>query len=446
MKYLITILLFLPTVLFAQLPTIDEPQDSDAHFTPSRGVPSTTRNDTLRTYMAPKNLGTIALSPGSDFLPDSLRGNFFYSSSDSKWYFVSYDRSFIDVTSSGAVEGELKPPTASFRQYYEDSTYITVSAESVSGKGVEGISVIDGVASIITSSGDAYPIPKRTGPSGVIPYSGALDIRNAYSHVGVPYFNTSNNISVGDSLATIGDRLYFSFTTDSIAFPSFTGAIQVGVTPANKIYRQYTARFEHDGLSTWYDIVSRDKDLYYDFESGNAEPDFEIISEGTGIAITNEVGYIRGVAVSPSASDSRGNRYQNIISVTNADIVFRAEKVSGTGSAGVIFYDDVSGDWFGVITSNGSSSTAIRAFSSTGEFSALSNRPFDADRDIEISFDGVNVSMRTQTTDNSPEYTILLPSTAIVTPRSSYKVAMYVGATTDVEMRLHELKFTRYER
>lgn len=82
--------------LFAQLPTIDEPQDSDAHFTPSRGVPSMTRNDTLRKYMAPQNLGPIALQPGIDFLPDSLRGNFF-KAPDSLYYFVAYDRSYISA-------------------------------------------------------------------------------------------------------------------------------------------------------------------------------------------------------------------------------------------------------------------------------------------------------------------------------------------------------------
>jgi hypothetical protein len=112
LKYLLTILLFLPVALFAQLPTVDEPQDGDGHFTPSRGIPSITRNDTLRKYMAPQNLGSLNLLPGTDFLPDNTRGNFFQSSVDSKWYFVAYDRTYIDITGAGGGSGTVESVVA----------------------------------------------------------------------------------------------------------------------------------------------------------------------------------------------------------------------------------------------------------------------------------------------------------------------------------------------
>lgn len=340
----------------------------------------------------------------------------------------------------------FKAPTAVFRKYYTDSTYALVSEESVSGKGVEGVTSINGVPHIVTRSGDVYKVPKATGPSGVSTYTGSVDIRFPYAHVGIPYFSSNLTVTVGDSLATIGDRTYFTFTTDGTSFPDFTGAELTDTAPANDLSQQYTARFQYDGLTTWYDIVGRNKDLIYDFAGTDDEPDWETVTEGTGRTFTNADGYIAGVAVSPTGSDSRGVRYQNKVAVANADIVFRAEKLSGTGSAGVIFYDEGTGDWFGAITYNGNSGTNIRGFSSTSEFNSLSNRPFDADRDIEISFDGTNVTIRTQTTDNSAEYTTIINNVAITSPRTSYKVGLFVGATTDIELRLHELEFTRYEK
>jgi hypothetical protein len=340
----------------------------------------------------------------------------------------------------------LSPPTASFRQHYADSTTVLVSVESVTGYGLAGVSQIDGKSYIITKAGESYPIAKSTGPSGIIDYVGAVDIQHAYSHTGTPYLTSSSAIPVVDTAATIGDKSYFSFTTDGTAFPVFSGAGNTDSIPGNDFSQLFTARFEFDGLHTWYDIQARDKPLNYDFTGSQSLADFETIADGTGVTITEESNGVSGVAVSPSVSDSRGNRYQNRVEVSSADIVFRLEKISGTGSAGLIFYDEGSGDWFGVITNNGSSSTAIRAFSSTGEFSALSSRPFDKDRNIRIFWDGANVTMDTQTTDNSADYTVLRASTAIANPRANYKVGMYLGGTGDISMSLKNLTFTRYEK
>jgi hypothetical protein len=62
--------------------------------------------------MAPQNLGSLNLLPGTDFLPDNTRGNFFQSSVDSKWYFVAYDRTYIDITGTGGGSGTVESVVA----------------------------------------------------------------------------------------------------------------------------------------------------------------------------------------------------------------------------------------------------------------------------------------------------------------------------------------------
>jgi hypothetical protein len=190
LKYLLTILLFLPVALFAQLPTVDEPQDGDGHFTPSRGIPSITRNDTLRKYMAPQNLGSLNLLPGTDFLPDNTRGNFFQSSVDSKWYFVDYDREYFDITGSGG---------ASFVEYLINSLPTSINANEayrIKGRGWYDYSA--------------------TLPSGYVLGESAFQVGSNYLLIRV-----EGNVSV-NQFGAVGDG-----TTDDL--PAFQAAIDFAV-------------------------------------------------------------------------------------------------------------------------------------------------------------------------------------------------------------------------
>jgi len=101
MKYVFALLvLFACAGLHGQaldaLPTIDEPQDFDKIHTYTRGFSAALRLDTLRKYFAADIVEGIATSPYTS-IPDSLRGRFFTSTSDSLYY-VDYNYNFYNLT------------------------------------------------------------------------------------------------------------------------------------------------------------------------------------------------------------------------------------------------------------------------------------------------------------------------------------------------------------
>ena len=91
MKYVLILLLalFLPALSFGQalaaLPGIDEPQDADRIHTYTRGFSVAFQLDTLRKYFAADLVENLAVNPYTS-IPDSLRGRFFTSTSDSLYY------------------------------------------------------------------------------------------------------------------------------------------------------------------------------------------------------------------------------------------------------------------------------------------------------------------------------------------------------------------------
>jgi hypothetical protein len=105
MKYIFLLLLalFLCTDVFGQaldaLPGIDQPQPSDRIHTYTRGFSAAFQLDTLRKYFAADIVENIAVDPYTS-IPDSLRGRFFTSTSDSLYY-VDYYGGFVNLTGGG---------------------------------------------------------------------------------------------------------------------------------------------------------------------------------------------------------------------------------------------------------------------------------------------------------------------------------------------------------
>jgi len=297
--------LFLPALSFGQaldaLPGIDEPQDADRIHTYTRGFSAAFQLDTLRKYFAADLVEGLAVDPYTS-IPDSLRGRFFTSTSDSLYY-VDYSGAFYNFTK---LQKNAQDYADAAQQAAEDYAETNFGVKKPS-KSTNAMALYNGSATVkIVFIGDSNG--ERQGSYANIVSGSAMA---AYGNGGIGY------ISPGKQASDPNPAWGWGKATRSAGWTVF-GKDDIGTNPDMAFLRKIessnasdTIRYERNDdfiisqsrLNSRVRIFSGKNGATYEYR----------INNGTWVTVTTPTG--GGIHVEPIDSDASLSRLDMVVTV-----------------------------------------------------------------------------------------------------------------------------------